>query len=77
MKRGIQESTTANVKAILNHLVTEKATYYKDKADSTQSTHSLKVDQLYNLKYHLTKQTVNSAVPGSMTPSKITMDGSD
>ena len=73
----MQESTTANVRAVLGHLVTEKAEYYKDKVESKQNQHALKHDQLYNLVYHLTKQRVVSAVPGRMTPAKIIMEGDD
>ena len=45
--------------------------------ESKQNPNSLKGDQLYNVVYHLTKQRVVSAVPGRMTPSKITMERDD
>ena len=73
----MQESTTGNLKAVLDHLLAEKAEYYKDKVDSKQNPNSLKGDQFYNLVYHLTKQRVVSAVPGRMTPSKISMERDD
>ena len=77
VKRGMQESTTGNLKAVLDHLLAEKPEYYKDKVDSKQNPNSLKGDQCYNLVYHLTKQRVVSAVPGRMTPSKISMERDD
>ena len=77
VKRGMQESTTGNLKAVFDHLLAENAEYYKDKVDSKQNPNSLKGDQCYNLVYHLTKQRVVSAVPGRMTPSKISMERDD
>ena len=77
VKRGMQESTSMNLKAILNHLVTENAEYYKEKVESKHNPNNLKNDQLYNLVYYLTKQRVVSAVPGRMTPSKISLEPDD
>ena len=77
MKRGMQASTTGNLTAVLNHLLTEKTEYYKQKLESKHEQNNLKRDQLYNLVYHLTRQRVPSAVPGRMTPGKIKIESDD
>ena len=77
MKRGVLASTTGNLTAVLDHLLTEKTEHYKAKLESKHEHNNLKRDQLYNLVYHLTKQRVVSAVPGRMTPGRIKIESDD
>ena len=44
VKRGPMESTTANLKTVLEHLLTEKAAYYQGKIDSKHDATSHKYD---------------------------------
>ena len=62
VKRGPMESTTANLRAVLDYLLTEKRVYYQGKIDSKHDQTSHKYDQAYNIIYNKTKgKTVTEA----------------
>ena len=73
VKRGPMESTTANLKAVLDHLLTEKATYYQGKIDTKHDQTCHKYDQMYHVVYNQTRHGVLTPGTPWKTPSKIKM----